>query len=114
MAREEVQAREPSMRRRRKSMYDPESFGDFDPRKPYDASFFTPDELSQSPIPPELREEAVKDFRYLRDYERPHVATQDDLGNFPSDDSEDEAPIGLSAPTQVSVLPAVQPTSSQQ
>ncbi len=51
MAREENQAREPSMRRRRRSLYDPESFGDFDPRTPYDASFLTPEELSQSPIP---------------------------------------------------------------
>ena len=50
----------------------------------------------------------MKDFRHLRNYERPHLATQDDLENFPSDDSEDEAPIGLSAPAQAPTRPVVQ------
>ncbi len=93
------------MRRRRRSLHDPQSFGDFDPKDPYAASFLTTEELRAGALEPSRHQKVRADFRQLarRETRDPRFANTFEMANFPCDSDDDEGPIGL--------VPTPQPSS---
>ncbi len=94
MIQEEMQSQPASMRRR---LQDPQSFGDFDVKDPYAASFLPTEELQASGVEPTRLAEVGTDLRQLTTHEArdARFANTFEMANFTCNSDDDEAPIGL-------------------
>ncbi len=78
----------PPPRMRHRSADDIESFGPFNPKLPYDASFLTQEDLEHRKLPPHTHEEAKKDIRSW--YRLKHGQPMVDIGGIRSMNEDEE------------------------